>query len=204
REARASDSEPEIINYSGGYDRFYPIEGKHLLDPEKSFDRIKDKIVIVGYFGTTFNSKKSNNDTHFTPMNKNGGSGIRDMHGALIHANIVQMMIDKNYVNHFPKGNFWMICLSTLFAFPFVVLFTYYFVRRHLWYHIVAKITQLALGIVLIFIVLNLYDVFYIKLEIKFFLLILAISVDVLYLYEAIAAIIYKKYGKKSYFIHSH
>ena len=195
---------PFIINYIGGYDRFLPIEGSGVLKNISNLNLLKNRIVIIGFFGSNFTNAYELEDRKYTPMNTGGGHGVPDMNGALIHANIAQMMIDKTYINYWPEGNLYIGIFSLLLAYPFIVLFTYFFVRNHIWYHVAAKITQLVLAITLIFLVLNLYEYVHFKFELKFFLLILAISVDVLYLYEAIAAFIYSRYGKKSYFIQKH
>jgi len=195
---------PFIINYIGGYDRFLPIEGSEVLENKSILNLLKNRIVIIGFFGSHFTNSYKLEDRKYTPMNAEGGHGVPDMNGALIHANIAQMMISKTYINYWPKGKLFIGLFSLLLAYPFIVLFTYFFARNHIWYHVAAKITQLILAIILIFLVLNLYEYVHFKFELKFFLLILAISVDVLYLYEAIAAFIYTRYGKKSYFIHEH
>lgn len=196
---------PAIINYVGYYDYFMPIEGSAVLANDLVLDKLKDKLVILGYFGNTFTDKSTIEDKYHTPLNAKGaGYNVPDMHGALIHANIVQMMLSNTYIKYWPSGKFWVGLFSVLLAYPIIVMFTYFFVRRHLWYHVAAKLTQLVLGIIIIFLVLNVYEYMNFKLELKFFLLILAISVDVLYLYEAIMAIYYKKTGNKSYFIHEH
>lgn len=195
---------PYIINYTGGYDRFLPIEGIDILEKNRIVELLKNKIVIIGFFGSHFTNSYELEDRKYTPMNSEGGHGTPDMNGALIHANIAQMMIDDTYINYWPKGKFFIGLFSLLLAYPFIVMFTYFFVQSHIWYHVAAKITQLVLAIFLIFLVLNLYEYANFKFELKFFLLILAISVDALYLYQAMAAFIYTRYGKKSYFIQGH
>lgn len=196
---------PAIINYSGYYDHFMPIEGSAVLAQDPILEKLKDKLVILGYFGNSFTDQCTIEDKYHSPMNiKGAGYYAPDMYGALIHANITEMMLNNAYIKYWPSGTIWVGIFSIIMAYPIIVMFTYFFVRRHLWYHVAAKLTQLILGIIIIFLVLNVYEYINFKLELKFFLLLLAISVDVLYLYEALMTIYFKKTGKKSYFIHEH
>ncbi len=93
------ENETEDINYRGNYQKFYYIDSDELLDQESDFPFIKDKIVLLGYLGENINDK-SLEDVFFTPLNpKYSGRSLPDMYGVVIHANIVSMILNENYIN---------------------------------------------------------------------------------------------------------
>lgn len=193
--------EPILINYYGYHNRFIHFEHDELSGNAK--EALKDKIVVVGDYGLTFNNKDDMLDRYHTPMNKYGaGVGYPDMKGVLIHANIIQMLLDETIIVKVPKFINWIV--SLIIAFFTIVVFSFYFVKRHLWFHIVAKVIQVVFALLLLLFSILLYVYANIKFEPEYLLLLVILSVDVLYFYEAIAAVLYKKFKIKSYFIHEH
>ncbi len=96
------DNESEIINYRGNKDKFYYLDTGELEKPDVNLDFLKGKIVLFGFTGNR-TGPKILEDIFFTPLNNiYAGKTLPDMHGILIHANIISMIINKNYINTMP------------------------------------------------------------------------------------------------------
>jgi len=132
----ARNIEEEIINYRGNVE-FQDIRLKSLLDKETSTTRypvmfsaldvdqlfnldfdsslFKDKIVIIGYMGSYFGDP-SWNDKYFTPLNKKvAGRANPDMFGVVIHANIVAMILNEDYVEALDEWQQYLIAIVICF-----------------------------------------------------------------------------------------
>lgn len=93
----------EKINYRGNIQKFYSIDTYQLLDSTADFSFVKDKIVLMGFMGPDFNTS-SLEDIFFTPLNERyAGKSFPDMYGIVIHANIISMILNENYVNEMPS-----------------------------------------------------------------------------------------------------
>lgn len=84
------------------------------------------------------------------------------------------------------------------------MVYVHYFVYKHIWYHIVAKISQIFIVLFLLWVVYLVFHHTHLLVKTKYILLGLILAVDVLYFYEALAVMFYKRWGLKSIFIHDH
>lgn len=116
-------TENEIINYTGN---IKALNGKvNGIYTEKSFFNtldtdeilagkikptdIKDKIVMIGYMGDYLSDNTIEN-MYYSPMNANPlGKSLPDMYGIVIHANIVQMILNKDFINRVPQWIWWIV-----------------------------------------------------------------------------------------------
>jgi CHASE2 domain-containing sensor protein len=139
----------EIINYRGNYNRFYFIDTYQYADPSADFSFIKDKIVLMGYMGPDINTKTLE-DVFFTPLNERyAGKSFPDMYGIVIHANIVSMILNGNYVNLMPT---WIsILLAVIICFLNVKMLMYICSRWKDWFSGLTKL------FIFIFTILNLF-----------------------------------------------
>ncbi|WP_411894869.1 CHASE2 domain-containing protein [Winogradskyella sp. A2] len=111
----------QYIKYKGNIESFPVLTANDFLFGEsKSF--LKDKVVIIGYLGKENSDNKSDiNDKFWTPLNSRiAGKSDRDMYGAVVHANIVDMLINNDLIHK--VSNLWLgiitfVCmyLSTMF-----------------------------------------------------------------------------------------
>lgn len=194
--------EYELINYIGGIDQFTHISGIELLSDPSLGELLKGKIVLLGYAGRIA-EKNSLEDAHFTPLNDViGGRSLPDTYGVVIHANIISMILRNDYINKVPTViNFTVALVVGLLH---VLAYVYFFVQRHKWFHLVAKISQLVTSILLMFVVVMLMGWGW-KFEPALTLVLILLSVDVLYFYEPAASYLTRKLGYESYFsTHSH
>ncbi len=85
----------EIINFRGN--NYYTLASPNELY-RKDLSFIQNKIVIIGYLGI---DDHDCTDKFYTPLNaKNIGRSLPDMYGVVIHANILSMILHKNFISH--------------------------------------------------------------------------------------------------------
>lgn len=111
------------INYFGNLDDFIHFNfDEILLLQDKSI--LNDKIVLLGYLGVPTGNIYDVEDKHFTPLNKEiSGRSNADMFGVVIHANIINSLINNNLL--FKVSNFWIGFFTFLYSF----LFMFYFIK---------------------------------------------------------------------------
>ncbi len=69
----------------------------------------KEKIILIGFCGEDEKSF-SMNDRHFTPLNEQStGRSRPDMYGVVVHANIISMLLNKDYVDDVPAKYVYLI-----------------------------------------------------------------------------------------------
>jgi len=110
-----------------------PINSKHavhyvmlqindVLNDTTQFDSMyfKNKIVLIGFCGENENSL-SMKDRYFTPLNEQyTGRSIPDMHGVIIHANILSMILDQDFIFDIPETIIYLLSIFIFFINYFV------------------------------------------------------------------------------------
>ena len=154
--------EIEIINYRGNIVDWHGAStypGRYLvLDWEQALDTsmfvssmIKDKIVLMGFLGDDLRDT-SWDDKFFTPLNnKLGGRARPDMYGVVVHANIISMILNEDYVEEMEEWH--KYAFAILICYLNVALFWYIFFKLPIWFDTVSitlQLVQLALFALLI------------------------------------------------------
>ncbi len=81
---------------------FYSVDVGQLERGEVLGEIFKDHIVIMGFLGE-YLGDPSWNDKFFTPLNKKvAGRANPDMFGVVVHANVVAMILNEDYINELP------------------------------------------------------------------------------------------------------
>ncbi|MFZ4521052.1 MAG: CHASE2 domain-containing protein [Bacteroidales bacterium] len=169
----------EVINYSGNKEHF------SLLTPDKiDSSEVAGNIVLIGFCCSNCKAPVLE-DLHFTPLNPEySGKSFPDMYGVVIHANIIAMILTRQYIDDAP---FWLILiLALLSVFLYIQIVIPWFVQesKHKWFHIVAKLSQLGLTIAFLFFEFFLLGVARYKLDMGLMILAIALSIDFIYFYE--------------------
>jgi len=164
----ARGNEEEIINYRGNIDvqdvrisylkgqdlgttqypvMFFALETDQVFKQEFLPDMIKDNIVIFGYLGS-YIGDPSWSDKFFTPLNnKVAGRANPDMFGLIVHANIVAMILNEDYINELAEWQNYLIAF--LFCFVNIAVFFWINQKAPLWFDSVSLMLQ-VLQIVLL------------------------------------------------------
>lgn len=138
----AREKDEEIINFRGNVElienklgtlqiketssthypiMFYAIDWDKLLEDDYIKDIFEGSIVMMGGMGE-YIGDPSWEDKFFTPMNsKVAGRANPDMFGLVLHANVVAMILNEDYVDELPE---WMkIAIAIIVCFLTVILF---------------------------------------------------------------------------------
>ncbi len=188
------NNEVETIYYRGNWQKFMVIDPMDVLDENFDPSFFKDKIVIMGYMGSTFIQDDGVEDRYYTPLNARPvGRAATDMYGIMIHANMLSMILHENYIDVIPS--YLAIIISVLMCFFNVVLFTYIYFHRKLgtWYDVITKGVQLVEVIIFVFIFIWTLATYNLMLEITVGVLAVVLSGDVLEVFLAILANMYPK-----------
>lgn len=197
----------ELINYRGnigveeGEDAvFFALDIGQVLDPEADLSFIKDKIVIIGFMGKVL-GVKSFDDKFYTPLNKNYvGKSTPDMYGVVVHANIVSMILNENYISELPTwANFLLMFFITYFS---VILFSYLFHRVGYWYDAATIILQLIIFLLILYAGLKSFQWYNLKIGINtaiISVIIAGIAIEIYYglIEKLLNAIISKRHKKQ-------
>lgn len=190
----------EIINYTRKENKYLVIDGMELIDNKALSSTLTSKIVLMGYVAS---SSYDVEDKHFTPLNaKFPGKALPDLNGVFIHANIISMILNQNYVYHLPSWLMWSI--AVLLCWLHMAIFVKAYLDVHIWFHLVAKIAQIISAVCFVYIGLWCFYGFDLKMNLTATLVAIVLAVDVLYFYEAFATWLHKKIGYQTIFNHHH
>ena len=115
----------ETINYRGNFNKFYLLDFVDLRNAEIDLSFLKDKIVLLGYIGPSV-AQKDLEDIYFTPLNSNyAGRSYPDMYGVVIHANIISMILNRNYINVMPMWLSFILAFLLCYCNVFLVKLIY-------------------------------------------------------------------------------
>ena len=182
----ARENEEEVINFRGNIaipdvkleiDRkqmtnvsefnalCFAIDWTQLERGEFDSTMFKDAIVIIGYLGD-YLGDPAWEDKFFSPLNtKVAGRANPDMFGPVIHANVVAMILNEDYVNEIPE---WMqIVIAVLVCFVNVLLFAWIDDKFPYLYDGLSVILQIAELLLISLLVIYVFAYFNLKLELS-------------------------------------
>lgn len=151
KEFLSRDNFSEVINYRGNIvdvfgqtnypQMYYTLDVSDVFQGNFLPGMIKDKIVIFGFLGSKLGDPTWS-DKFYTPLNKKmAGKANPDMFGVVVHANIVSMIMNKDYVNKMDK---WQeISMALIICLLNVALFSLIHVRLPDWYDGITKLLQI-------------------------------------------------------------
>jgi CHASE2 domain-containing sensor protein len=148
----------ETINYRGNVIDIHKASDTtyhnkmFLLDPEQALDttyipeyerNIRGRVVLFGFLGEDM-FDTSWDDKFFTPINKNYAGKTRpDMYGVVVHANVVSMILNEDYVYEMADWQEYLV------AFIILILTTALFFKIEeklpIWYDLLSLLIQVVL-----------------------------------------------------------
>jgi len=191
--------EAEVINFSRNESSYVIFEADEIDVNNPKLKILKDKIVLLGYLGPNLQTRVLE-DNHFTPMNLHySGKSFPDMYGVLIHANILSMILQNQFVN---EMKFWKILLTSfIILYLHMFYFIKFYIHRHIWYHIFAKIVQLLSSVIIVGIEIYLLSEQNLIMNSSLIILPILLSIDVLYFYDGIVKYLNKKFNYQTWFL---
>lgn len=185
-----------LINYTRSVNQYLVLNYEDILAGNVDDSAVMGKIALFGYIN---NNPYDIDDKKFTPMNeKYAGKSIPDMNGIVVHANIISMALDNNFVKKLPL---WSTILIAIFVcWLHMSFFIRYYLESHIWFHLIAKIAQVASAIFFVWLGIYLFDRYRLKVDLKMSLIVIVMAVDVIYFYEAWAVWMHKKFNYQTVF----
>ena len=164
----------ELINYGGNIvgsnsknseftNKFVVLDWMDIFEENFVPEVFRNKVVIMGYLGEDLNDT-SWEDKLYTPLNKEyAGRTNPDMYGVIVHANILSMILNGNFIESMSERAALLIglflCLLNVICFSLI----YKLLPR--WYDGLTKSIQLIEALVLLLIVVLVFHFFSYKLN---------------------------------------
>lgn len=176
--------------------QYQVVEPGDLMADQVESKAIKGKIALLAYVNIATTDIE---DKKFTPLNeKYAGKSWPDMNGILVHANIISMIMEKNYIKKVPLwGN---LLLAIIVCWLHMSFFIHYYLESHIWFHLVAKIAQVLSAFLFVGLGIVIFSKYGLKVDMKLSLIVIVLAVDVIYFYEAWAVWMHKKFNYKTVF----
>jgi CHASE2 domain-containing sensor protein len=173
----------ETINYRGNIDKYYFVDGTN----PGSLDNagfIKNKIVLLGFTGE-YPSYRIFEDIFYTPLNDNyAGKTYPDMYGVVIHANIISMILHKDFINTLPS---WLEIPAAMAICYFNILLLNFIKRKKIdWLSIISLTTKTVEFVLLLFIEMEALLIFNFKISITLILASIVLISDAEAIYDII------------------
>jgi CHASE2 domain-containing sensor protein len=189
----------EVINYRGNVvdffgttnypQMFFTIDVEDVMTENFDSKLFTDKVVIFGYLGSELGDP-SWADKFYTPLNKKlAGKANPDMFGVVVHANIVSMILNEDYVDHMEK---WQeVAMAVVLCLLNVALFS--LINSHLpsWYDGITKLLQLIQLLLYTVLMVMIFHWFSFKLNVTLTLAAVALVGDVYEIYMSVIKNIY-------------
>ncbi len=182
----ARKKEEEIINFRGNIEvlqlRVHDLKSDEtgtsnfatmfsVIDYEdvfsENFDSLffKDKIVMIGFLGKYLGAP-SWEDKFYTPLNKKiGGRANPDMFGLVVHANIVAMILNQDFIDELAEMQQYIIaflvCLLT------VALFIVVDEKLPTWYDALSVVIQLVEIALIMLLIVQVFAIYNFKLDLN-------------------------------------
>ena len=182
-----------VLDKNGKYQAldYDELLSKSSADTIRFKNLLRDKIVIVGYLGASY-GKGSPNDEVYTPLNPiSAGRSLPDMFGIVLHANIISMILDQDYINVLPEEIEIIVAfLSCLIHVVILMLLTSRFPK---WFEILSVGLILAQLFIYSWLRINLFILFGLKINLFLTITSLAITTISISLSREIYHLSYKR-----------
>ena len=198
----------EVVNYRGNIidfgatdfgNMFYALDDIDVLDGNYIPELLKDKIVIFCFLGNYLGDRAALEDNFYTPINAiYTGRAFPDMYGGVIHANIVTMILNEDYIEQLTLTQ--AILIAILICFLNVTLFSYIYKKIPKWYDGVTKLIQLIEFFGLVFVMIWVLEKFSWKLDLTISLFVVALVGDTLEVYYGLVKNSLTRSGRKELF----
>ncbi|WP_420317950.1 CHASE2 domain-containing protein [Ekhidna sp.] len=201
-------NEEEVINYRGNVldygatkfgNKYYALDVGDVFGANYTPDIIEGKVVIFCFLGEYLGDRENFEDKFFTPLNeKYIGRAFPDMYGGVIHANIVSMILNENYIFYLEEWQ--KIAVAFIMLFLNIMAFSWIYKKLPKWYDGITKVIQLVEFVGIIYIMIYFMDIFSFKLDLTLLLFAVALSGDGLEVFYGVVKNSLSKEGRKELF----
>lgn len=174
----------ERIHYSSTEDNFVRFEPAQILDTNFQLAPVLEgKIVLLGYINSK-NDECAIWDKYYTPLNQQySGRSEQDMYGIVIHANILQMVLDNKFI--FTIAPWFSYLLALVLCYFNVLLLEQIHEQYPRWYHPLMRVLQVLEFTLLFFFISLIFYAFRVKWDFTIGMLALALYFDIMLSYES-------------------
>ncbi len=200
--------EEEVINYRGNVldygatkfgNKYFALDYYEVYDGNFVGDIITDKVVIFCFLGEELGDRENFEDKFFTPLNETYvGRAFPDMYGGVIHANIVSMILNEDYVFYLEDWQKYVIMILGLFI--NIMMFSWIYKKLPKWYDGLTKLIQLVEFTGLVYFMVYMMDLYSLKLDLTLLLFAVAISGDGLEVFYGVVKNTLSREGRKELF----
>lgn len=195
----------ELINYRGNvFDygatnygtRYFALDVMDVLSENFVPDIIEGKAVIFCFLGKELGDRQTREDIFFTPLNRNYvGKTEPDMFGGVIHANIISMILNEDYLDQMSDnwGKFWALVLGLLN----ILLFTWIYKSLPNWYDGITKILQLLQVLLLVTLMIYTLHWFNYKMNFSYAIIFILIAGDSIEVFHGVVKNLFSRKGRK-------
>lgn len=199
----------ELINYGGNIveansknsgftNKFMVLDWMDVFEGNFVSDVFEGKIVILGYLGEDL-SDTSWEDKLYTPLNmKYAGRTNPDMYGVVVHANILSMILNNNYID--PMSETAGIVVGALLCLMNVIGFSLIYKLLPRWYDGLTKSIQLIEVLILLLVVVLVFNYFSYKLNLTLGIIAVLFAGDSLELYYGVLKNLFSKEQRRLLF----
>lgn len=199
-------NEHEVINYrgniwshSGEFANVFPsIDVDDVFKRNFEPEMIKDKVVLFGYTGASFNDT-SWEDRFYTPLNMDyAGKTNPDMFGVVVHANILSMILNNDHINKMSKTS--SIIWGIILCYLNVVWFSRIYHRLPRWYDGLTKLIQIFEVVILLAIIILVFYLFNYQLNLTLGIAAILLAGDSLEFYYGVIKNLFSREDRKELF----
>ena len=201
-------NEVEVINYRGNVldygatkfgNKYYALDVGDVFGSNYVPEIIENKIVIFCFLGEYLGDRENFEDKFFTPLNEVYiGRAFPDMYGGVIHANIVSMILNENYIYYLKDWQKFLVAFIGLFL--NIMVFSWIYKKLPKWYDGITKVIQVIEFVGLIYFMVYFMDIFSMKLDLTYLLFAVALSGDGLEVFYGVVKNSLSKEGRKGLF----
>lgn len=179
---KARNNEIEKINYVGNFNKFYFLDAHQIFSQANELSFLKDKIILLGFMGLNLNDKTFE-DIYFTPMNERyAGKSFPDMYGVVIHANIISMILNNNYIHQMPN---WLSIISAVIL-SYISTYIIYNLKKKYkdWFLALSKLYILFISVLNLFIGVMLLHYFNYRINLTLALAVVVLTSTIVEFYQ--------------------
>lgn len=201
-------NEVEVINYRGNVldygatkfgTKYYALDVYDVFNGNYTPDIIEGKVVIICFLGEYLGDQKNFEDKFITPLNeKYIGRTFPDMYGGVVHANIVSMILNEDYIFYLSEFQKWAVAI--FFLFINIMVFSWVYKKLPKWYDGLTKLIQLIELVATIYIMVYVMDLYSMKLDLTYLLFAVGLSGDGLEVFYGVVKNALSKEGRRELF----